>query len=117
MGWHNEEYFYTIGTLKAIAYGYECLYSDAHLASLFLVAESKADFDISLNAIGRGEWRGLVSQDFRHYKDFGKEQQVVIANILWITDVWLEGLGFYQIPQLRGQAYSRMVAFLNERRF
>lgn len=111
--WIQDIYFYKKGTLKAIAEGYECLYSDAPLAELFSVAEYKADFDRALSSIGRGKWEGLVSSDFGNYRHFGKQQRVIIADILGITDYKLKGLGFYEIPQLRGQAYSRMMDSLN----
>lgn len=78
------------------------------------VMEFKADYDLALQSIGRGDWRGLTSLDFGYYKHYGKQQQTVIADILGMSDYELQGRGFYQIDQLRGSAYSRMLTFLNE---
>lgn len=77
------------------------------------VMEFKADYDLALQSIGRGHWVGLTSLDFGYYKQYGKQQQTVIADILGMSDYELQGRGFYQIDQLRGSAYSRMLAFLN----
>lgn len=111
--WINDTFYYNIGLLKGIANSYESLYSDAHTANLYEVALLKADFDRSLDNIGRGKWRGLTSSNFGAYKYFGREQQVIIAYILNISDRKLEGYGFYNIPQLRHEAYKRMAAKLN----
>ena len=113
MAWVNNTYFYRIGTLKAIAFGYECLYSDAHIANLYSVAEFKADFDMALDAIGRGKWRSLTSFNFKAYRYFGKQQRIIIADILNISDRELQSSGFYEVSKLRGMAYRRMVDFLN----
>jgi len=112
--WINDVFYYSVGNLKGIAEHYESLYTNASLAVLYYVAESKADFDRSLDSIGRGKWRGLENSNFGAYKYYGREQQVVIAGILGISDRWLAGLGFYNIPQLRHEAYKRMVAILNK---
>lgn len=124
MGWEKDRLHYTYapGTLRRIADCYCSLYNRelvrlAELflpkASLFIIAEYKADFDISLSAIGKGHWSGIVDSDFRAYRYFGRMQQVVIADILGITDNELGGLGFYRIPRLRGLAYRWMANFLN----
>lgn len=102
--------------LKGIAEHYESLYTDGSLVVLYAIAESKADFDRSLDNIGRGKWKGLTNNNFGAYKYYGRQQQVIIAYILNISDRKLEGMGFYNIPQLRHEAYKRMVAILNERR-
>jgi hypothetical protein len=117
MTWHNDIYYYSSGILKAIAQGYDSLYEDGLLLAnhrisyLHSIAEYKADFDMSLDYIGRGNWHGLISLDFRDYRYFGKLQRIIIADILGI--VGLETWGFYDIPKLRGIAYFRMVEYLN----
>ena len=117
MPWsQNDIYYYTVGNLKGIAEHYESLYINASLTVLYYVAESKADFDRSLDNIGRGKWRGLENSNFGAYKYYGKEQQTVIADILFGKDGAtreLERYGFYNIPQLRHEAYKRMATKLN----
>lgn len=111
-------YTYKVGTLRAIADHYCSLYNQEFFhprEDLYSIALFKADFDVSLSAIGKGHWVGIVSSDFRTYRYFGKAQRVVIADILGITDWELKQLGFYQIPQLRGKAYRWMTDFLNGR--
>jgi len=112
--WINDVFYYSVGNLKGIAEHYESLYTNAHLAVLYSVAESKADFDRALDNIGRGKWRGLANHKFGAYKYYGRQQQVIIAEILNISDRKLEGYGFYEIPQMRGNAWRRMADFLNE---
>ena len=119
VGWSVDKltYTYTVGTLRQIADYYCSLYNQEFFhpqADLFSIALYKADFDMSLNAIGKGYWSGLDNTDFRAYRYFGKAQQIVIADIIGITDYELKGLGFYQVPQLRGKAYRWMADFLNE---
>lgn len=117
-------YFYTKGMLYAITRSYENLYTVgieieitadivARISEPLSVMEFKADYDLALRSIGRGDWRGLTSLDFGHYRSYGRQQQTVIAAILGMGDYELQGRGFYQIDQLRGSAYSRMLAFLN----
>lgn len=111
-------YTYAPGTLRRIADCYCSLYNREGeffypKVSLYIIAEYKADFDLSLAAIGKGDWRGLENTDFRAYRYYGRMQQVVIADILGITDNELSGLGFYQVPQLRGRAYKWMANCLN----
>jgi len=118
VGWSVDKltYTYTVGTLRRIADYYCSLYNQEFFhpqADLFALAEYKADFDLALSAIGRGHWIGLENTDFRAYRYFGKAQQVVIADILGVTDYELRGLGFYQVGQLRGKAYKWMADFLN----
>lgn len=109
-------YTYKVGTLRAIADNYCSLYNQEFFhprEDLFSIAEYKADFDLSLSAVGKGHWTGIVNSDFGAYRYFGKAQQVVIADIIGIRDNELAMLGFYQIRQLRGRAYRWMANFLN----
>lgn len=109
-------YTYKVGTLRAIADNYCSLYNQEFFhprESLLSIALYKADFDLSLAAIGKGDWRGLGDTNFRAYCYYGRMQQVVIADILGITDRELSGLGFYRIPRLRGLAYKWMANCLN----
>ena len=113
--WINDVFYYSVGNLKGIAEHYESLYTNASLAALYYVAESKADFDRSLDGIGRGKWDGKVEgKKFPAFKYFGRLQQVILADLYGVTDKHLEAMGFYDIPRLRGMAYSRMVEFINK---
>jgi len=96
-----------------VAKSYDSLYSDASWKLIYTVALLKADFDRVLTSIGKGNWQGCTSHKFKDYKGFGKLQRIVIADILGIHDGELQGMGFYQLPQLRGRAYKRMVEVLN----
>ena len=123
MGWDKDRlrYIYTKGALKGIAACYAEIYLIGfhRTTNPYSIAEYKADFDVALSYIGRGDWRGLEDTNLKAYRYFGKAQQVVISDILGITDPdgsrdhKLQPYGFYQIPQLRGKAYSWMVKFLN----
>jgi len=121
MTWINDTYYYTRGVVDAIVTWYFSLYErqmiigQYQITHLFTLVEFKADFDIALDSIGRGEWRGLPSHDFNNYKYFGKQQRVVIADILGVSDGELTARGFYKIPQLRGDAYSRILDALNSK--
>lgn len=109
-------YTYKVGTLRAIADCYCTLYNQEWFhpqEDLFSIALYKADFDLALTAIGKGHWFGIVNSNFRAFRYFGKAQQIVIADILGITDYELRGLGFYQVSQLRGRAYRWMANYLN----
>ena len=116
-------YTYAPRTLRRIADCYCSLYNRELVregvelflprTNLFIIAEFKADFDLSLSAIGKGDWRGIVNSDFSAYRYFGRMQQVVIADIIGITDWELKQLGFYRIPRLRGLAYRWMANYLN----
>ena len=131
MPWIKDEFYYTVGTLKAVADWYDTVNSydaysniyevmmigDHQIVNQWSLMEFKADFDIALDSIGRGEWDGLTSSDFGDYKQLGKQQRVVIADIIGVPDYQLESWGFYDIPQLRGNAYGRMLSFLNEKSF
>ncbi len=120
MPWINDyTYCYTPSILKSIAGSYSSIYevgieiSFHSIYNLYAIAEYKADFDMALSAIGKGSWTGLESPNFNYYKYCGRLQRIVIADILGIGDYELEAWGFYQIPQLRGRAYSRMAENLN----
>lgn len=79
---------------------------------------TKIDFDRALDVMGRGHWSGTGFGDgakdnkFKTYRSFGRLQQVVIADIIGITDGELEQVGFYDIERLRGWAYGAMSSFL-----
>lgn len=117
--WQNEKYIYSSGLLQRIAWCYESIYDgipilSSEITDPFSVAEFKADFDIALNAIGRGEWHGdIEDKEFGDFGGFGKLQRLVVADILRVSDNELEVRGFYQIPQGRGRAYKWMANFLN----
>ena len=125
VGWSEDQltYTYKVGELKAIAKWYEYIYGSYYfrepglfeISNLFRIAEFKADFDMALSYIGRGHWEGSQAVRFKDYKRFGKAQRIVIADIIGITEYELEAYGFYQIPQLRGKAYSWMMNYLNGR--
>ena len=78
-----------------------------------LAMEEKADFDMALSSIGRGNWHGLRGDKISDYRGFGKLQTTVIADILSIPDYYLSQQGYKRIPQMRGTAYIRMVNSLN----
>ena len=86
---------------------------DYQITGLYELIDFKVDFDKALDSIGRADWDTLTSIDFYDYKYYGRLQKVVIADILGITDYELEARGFYDIPRLRGMAYSRMAENLN----
>ena len=120
MPWINDEYYYTRGILDAIVEWYCLLYDRQmkigtyQITHLLTLVEFKADFDIALDSIGRGKWRGLTSHNFNNYGQFGRMQRVIIASILGITDYELRAFGFSDAKQLRYEGYKRMVGFLNE---
>lgn len=109
-------YTYKVGTLRAIADHYCSLYNQEFFhprEDLYSIALFKADFDVSLSAIGKGHWTGIVNSDFRAYRHFSRMQQVVVADIIGITDYELKAWGFYKISQLRSRAYREMASYLN----
>lgn len=120
MGWQGNEYFYSKRTLRLIAANYTNIYSglplslNAEITNPWALAEYKADFDMALKGIGKGQWSGLVNgcrfEDFKHY---GRLQRIIIADIMGIKDDELERLGFWGIPRLRGFAYYLMIKYLN----
>ena len=119
MVWNNDVYYYSVGTIRAIACWYDVvsevlMIGDFQITDRFALSLYKADFDRALRAIGKGNWQGLTTTIFRNYRYFGRLQRLVIADILGITDHELEGWGFYDVPRLRGTAYSRMAENLNE---
>lgn len=103
----------TIATRRELA---DLLNRSNDITDVFSIAEYKADFDMSLSSIGRGEWRGLSSSSFRDYRYFGRLQRLIIADILHIEDNELRAFGFTDIPKLRGMAYYRMMRNLNDRK-
>ena len=117
--WKNDEYIYTKGILKSIAKSYDHIYKGIETsggmlleANTLSIAEYKADFDRALNAIGQGNWTGNIdNKEFIDFRYFGKLQRIVIADIYGIDE--LESWGFYDVPRLRGYAYSVMVKFLS----
>lgn len=112
--WHNDTYYYSTGNLRGIAGNYDYLYADASWSTLYAIAESKADFDMALSSIGRGNWTG-IGRDFREYRYFGRLQQVVIARILDISDSYLESRGFHDVKGMRSKAFQRMRDKLNRK--
>lgn len=114
--WVGDQFFYSKRLLKIIAENYCNIYEGLPLSSgvevtnPWAIAEYKADFERALQSIGRGKWDGEVTE-FKHYRNYGKLQRIVIADILGIRDIELEG--FYSVPRLRGYAYYLMCLFLN----
>ena len=116
--WRDDKFYYSTKVLKTIAENYTALYEGLEFRAGHLVtnpwalAEYKADFDLGVQSIGKGKWTGAIGK-FRDYHYHGRLQQIVIADILGIKDSELGGLGFYNIPQLRGFAYYLMQQILN----
>jgi len=119
MGWKEDRYFYSIRVLRTIAEYYAQLYINGielrndNITNSIVLAEFKADFDVSLDAMGRGRWRGIKSSEFKDYHHFSRKQQIVISDILGLSDRELMSYGFYDIIKLRMTAYSKMKAYLN----
>ena len=119
MGWKEDRYFYSIRVLRTIAEYYAQLYINGielrndNITNSIVLAEFKADFDVSLDAMGRGRWRGIKSSEFKDYRHFSRKQQIVISDILGLSDRELMSYGFYDIIKLRMTAYSKMKAYLN----
>ena len=84
-----------------------------NITDQFSIAEHKADFDMSLREIGRGNWQGELDPVFRNYNYYGRLQRIIIAQMLNVEESYLERLGFTDIPRLRGTAYSRIAEYLN----
>jgi len=109
--WQNNEYVYSKGMLKRIAYSYKSIYTDGIdglsgvITNPWVIVEYKADFDCALDAIGRGFWAGYT--DDIDYRSFGRWQRIVMGDI--------EGdMGRMEYdPQTRGRAYGAMARFLN----
>ncbi len=110
--WKDNQYIYSTRTLRGIAHGYKYIYSQMRLSGNLDLLESKADFDMALNAIGKGHWTGEIGE-FKAYRYFGRLQRIIIAEILGVTDYELAGVGFWDIPRLRGYAYYLMAKKLN----
>ena len=79
----------------------------------FAIAEYKADYDMALDYIGRGDWFGELTE-WRDYKYYGRLQKIIIAQMLSLGEGFLESQGFTDVPRLRGTAYSRMMEYLNK---
>ena len=109
--WVGDVYFYSVKTLKVIAWSYKTIYEGLPLYyevhNPFKLAEYKADFDRALSAIGRGRWTGINGSKISNYRHFGRLQRVVIADILDDYEP------VYQVPQMKGRAYRWMADFLN----
>jgi len=104
MPWVNEEFYYTVKLLKAIARWYSSIYEVAlignyQVTNIFQLVEFKADFDMALKELGKC--------------NSGKQQIIVMADVLGISDYRLRNWGLYRIQELREQAYNKMVTFLN----
>ena len=118
MPWVGNEFRYTKRLLKAIAENYIPIYEGLPLSygevvtNPWALAEFRADFDTALNNIGKGKWTGRISQ-FKDYHYFGWLQQIIVADILGVSDHTLTVYGFRDIAGLRGYAYYRMANFLN----
>lgn len=141
MAWINDftVYEYTSSFLRKIAISYDHIRQgivtytwvegdtsyERRIMNPWEIAEYEADFENALSAIGRGYWNGVTGLKTSDYRDFGRLQKVVIADILLpgelhghnisssLADSELEGLGFYRIPQVRGYAYHLMSSRLN----
>jgi len=104
--WVDDVYFYSVKTLKIIAWSYRTIYEGLPLYyevhNPFKLAEFKADFDRALSAIGRGKWTGINGFKISNYRGFGKLQKVVIADII---GEYVTGNG--------GLAYRWMANYLN----
>lgn len=88
---------------------------NAEITDLYSIAEYKADFDISLDSIGRGKWTGdIEDREFKDFRGFGRLQRLVIADILNVSDNELEAGGFRDVKRLRGYGYYLMRKRLNE---
>lgn len=115
--WYNRgmEYMYRTDTLEIIARKYATIYQGlrdwrTEMYDPESIIELKVDFDRALNSIGRGKWSGKID-DWGDFKNYGRLQQIIIADIFGIEDEEL--IGFKDIPRLRGYAYSLMARFLN----
>ena len=115
MGWIDDQFFYSKRLLRRIAENYPL--SDGlpmfggQITNPWAIAEYKADFDIALNSLGKGKWEGAI-RDFKYYRNFGRLQRIVIAEVIGMEDDEL--VGFYDVPRLRSYAYYLMTKRLNE---
>ena len=110
MIWIDNPYSYKAKELKFIASHYE-EYAPGHG---YRIVEYKVDFDMALDAIGRGHWDGKIEgKGFGYFKWFSRTQQVVIADIYGISNWELRRMGFYSVGDLRWRAYNAMVRHLN----
>jgi len=118
--WKDDKYIYTKGILTAIAYNYNHIYEGVEFRfghaeyDPYKIVEFKVDFDMALDAIGRGEWTGkMEDKDFGDFRHFGRLQRLVIADIYNIPDWELLDFDLVHIPRLKGRAYSWMSHCLN----
>ena len=135
--WKGDEYRYSKWLLERIAQSYGHIYDRIVLEVYTVILdgykverercikgeqtliEYKVDFEGALAKLGnsrhpsRAPKLDLSSYDFKTYSKYSRLQQIVIADILGITDWELLGRGFYDIPRLRGYAYSIMAKYLN----
>jgi hypothetical protein len=133
MPWINEtEFYYSSKLLRQIAESYHHIYQgivikswnetidgqtvgcERRISNPWEIAECKADFDQALNSLGKGEWLKITGTQLSNYKSFGRLQKIIIADILGIPDEELMGLGFCNVPRLRGYAYHLMADRLND---
>ena len=116
--WINDQFYYSQRLLRAIAENYSSLYEGlptrhGELVNPWALAEFKADFDLALQSLGRGNWMGDIDRTFKDYNNFGQLQRIIIADIMGIETNTLEGQGFYNIPKFKAYAYRLMVKYLN----
>lgn len=117
--WVNDKFRYSKKILRTIAENYVSLYDglsfreNSLLTHPLEIAEYKADFDNALSRIGRGQWSGQPSNEFKEYTGYGRLQRIVIADIMGVTDTELARLKFDDIIGLKGIAYSKMCERLN----
>ena len=115
----GDEFFYSRHILKTVAENYTQLYDglsfkEGHITTdPWSLAEYKADFDMALRGIGRGNWVGEIIEEFKYYRNFGRLQRIIIADILGVGDSELVRVHFWDIPRLRGYAYYLMCKSLN----
>ncbi len=137
MPWIGDEFRYSRWLLERIAKSYEHIYDrivlstytiildgyvverERSIAGELVLIEYKADFDRALEGLGHSRYPSrtpkldLTKTEFKNYYKYSRLQQIVIADILGIDDTELMDKGFYDIPRLRGYAYSLMAKGLN----
>ena len=139
MPWVQDSFKYSKWLLERIANSYGHIYDKIVLGSYTVVLdgylvereksiageqvliEYKADFDKAFASLGRQhnhqpplyfEYKG---GRLKYYSQYSRLQQVVVADIIGITDEELLDKGFYRINNLKGMAYSTMTKYLNFR--
>ena len=118
--WFGDKYIYSKSLLRNIAKYYPSIYEGLEISwrydtcNLEWIAGAKADFDMALNRLGHSHrskkyhWTGEL-YPFSYYKHFSRLQQIIIADILGEENLSM----FYNPGQLRSQAYTWMIKFLN----